>query len=168
VTVSRRARRCCLRRRLAAWRLCSGAVPGSLERCSAARSARIVRWTICQHARIFQFFAIRPNPSFALGVAQLAPSSRPADLCIGSKSSRRLPTLQSTRRARRCCSFIAWTRNSPTASSWYHALTGHVEKRSEGLRAFLELHMSHSIDDGTPAIPSSRRTAVHFSSAPIP
>ena len=101
----------------------------------------------------FNFFRPSgPNPSFALGLAQLAPQ------CAASPSFACGYALQQG---------LAGAANYPVglgvpvpfnsvdaqlsdASSWYHALTVNVEKRfSRGFELFSSYTWSHSIDDGT-------------------
>jgi len=101
----------------------------------------------------FNFFRPSgPNPSFALGLAQLAPQ------CAGNRNLTCGYALQQglAGAAKFPVGFgVPVPFNSvdaqlSDANSWYHALTVNVEKRfSKGFELYSSYTWSHSIDDGT-------------------
>src|SRR5882757_1653430 len=101
----------------------------------------------------FNFFRPSgPNPSFALGVAQLAPqcAASPTFACgfqiqQALANAAKYPVGPGVP-----VPFNSVDAQLSDASSWYHALTVNVEKRfSKGFELFSSYTWSHSIDDGT-------------------
>ena len=100
----------------------------------------------------FNFFRPSgPNPSFALGLAQLAPqcAASPTFTC-GFQVQQALANAAHYPVGTVPVPFNSVDAQLSDASSWYHALTVNVEKRfSKGFELFSSYTWSHSIDDGT-------------------
>ena len=101
----------------------------------------------------FNFFRPSgPNPSFALGTAQLAPpcAANPTFAC-GFQIQQALANAAGYPVGPGVpVPFNSVDAQLSDASSWYHALTVNVEKRfSKGFELFSSYTWSHSIDDGT-------------------